>query len=145
MKEEKSSFMSFVEKELEMLLALEKTNITTDTKPQFEEAEEILKMSPQTYVNGLILDICKKLDGADFCDGSARLYIIDVIGKLLNSKNLTPLTLEDDEFNEVADNEEQGKIYQNRRNPYVFKTDKQGVYHLDGEEALKNERGELNE
>ncbi len=52
---------------------------------------------------------------------------INLFSKLARFEPLTPLTGEDDEWNDVGDG-----VFQNRRCPTVFKSDELGAYNIDG-------------
>lgn len=78
------------------------------------EDEEERKM--QKLINDNALEIVKK-----FCEmghsGFTAEYEINMIDRLLRQKNLTKLTLNDDEFVEVSNG-----IYQNKRDSRIFKS-----------------------
>ena len=78
------------------------------------EDEEERKM--QKIVNDNVLEIVRK-----FCEmghsGFSAEYEIDIIYKLLKQRNLTKLTLDDNEFVEMADG-----LFQNKRDSRIFKT-----------------------
>ena len=60
--------------------------------------------------------------------GFSAGYAISILKRLLAYKPLTPLTGEDDEWNEVSDN-----LYQNKRFSRVFKDGKDGeAYDIEG-------------
>ena len=63
--------------------------------------------------------------------GSSASYAISIISKLLQFHPLTPLTGEDDEWNEIGAQMGMGNIYQNRRCSDVFKDDN-GAYWSEG-------------
>lgn len=63
--------------------------------------------------------------------GSSASYAIGIISKLLQFHPLTPLTGEDDEWNEIGTQMGMGTIYQNRRCSNVFKDDS-GAYWSEG-------------
>lgn len=78
------------------------------------ENEEERKM--QKVINDNVLEIVRK-----FCEighsGFTAEYEINMIDRLLRQKNLTKLTLNDDEFVEVSNG-----IYQNKRDSRIFKS-----------------------
>lgn len=54
--------------------------------------------------------------------GSSARYCIPIIEALLNYRNITPLTGDDDEWIEVASRKTDGvKLFQNKRNGNIFK------------------------
>jgi hypothetical protein len=59
--------------------------------------------------------------------GFSASYAIALFEKLASWKPLTPLTGEDDEWNEVGTN-----VWHNRRNPSVFKKEDGQAYWMDG-------------
>lgn len=62
--------------------------------------------------------------------GFSAAYAVSILEKLLRFEPLSPLTGEDDEWNEIT--EEMGsKLYQNNRCSRVFK-DENGAYDIDG-------------
>lgn len=54
--------------------------------------------------------------------GFSANYAIGIFDKLVRFQTIGPLTGEDDEWNEVSE-DENGKLYQNRRDSEVFKDD----------------------
>lgn len=63
--------------------------------------------------------------------GFSANYVADIFNKLVRYQTLSPLTGNDDEWNEILDNQPQhGVLFQNNRNSAVFKTDKE-CYYLD--------------
>lgn len=61
--------------------------------------------------------------------GFSASYCLNLFEKLAKFEPITPLTGEDWEWVEVA--EQDGKLYQNKRCSHVFKDDK-GAYDIDG-------------
>ena len=59
--------------------------------------------------------------------GFSANMAINIFSKLARFEPLTPLTGEDDEWNEVGDG-----VFQNRRCPTVFKNAERGAYNIDG-------------
>lgn len=64
--------------------------------------------------------------------GFSAAYAIKILEKLLSYKPLTPLTGEDDEWTEVSENDEDGKLFQNKRYFSVFKNELGKVWNIDG-------------
>lgn len=63
--------------------------------------------------------------------GFSAGYVVSLFNKLARYETLSPLTGNDDEWNEIPDNQPQhGVLFQNNRNSAVFKTD-EGCYYLD--------------
>ena len=88
----------------------------SDDEMNNEMAEHILKMV--------------KLFGEENHSGFSAAYAVSILEKLLRFKPLSPLTGNDDEWNEIT--EEMGrKLYQNKRCSHVFK-DENGAYDIDG-------------
>ena len=101
------------------------------------EDEEGRKM--QESINNNILEMVKIFSDYGHSGFSAE-YTINILIKLLRQENLTPLTLKDDEFVEVAEG-----IFQNVRDYKIFK-DKNKFdgkpYNVDTMEVLeKNKNG----
>ena len=63
---------------------------------------------------------------------------------MVNFENLSPLTLADNEFEEVAKDGD-NTIYQNKRNFKVFKSTSKGLYHIEGQAALDDACGKFGE
>lgn len=63
--------------------------------------------------------------------GFSASYTISILEKLLRYEPLTPLTGEDDEWNEVHPDQYGLPVYQNKRCSHVFK-DKTGAYDTEG-------------
>ena len=61
--------------------------------------------------------------------GSSASYAISILEKVLRFEPVTPLTGNDDEWNEIGD--QNGTLYQNNRCSHVFKDDN-GAYDIDG-------------
>lgn len=62
--------------------------------------------------------------------GSTAPYAVDLFSKLALFKPIAPLTGEDWEWNDVAE-QNGGTLYQNKRASHVFK-DKNGAYDING-------------
>lgn len=77
------------------------------------EDEEAVKM--QKLINNHLLEIVKIFANFGHSGFSAE-YTIEMLTKLLKQQNLTPLTLEDDEFTEVSEG-----VFQNKRDYRIFK------------------------
>ena len=73
--------------------------------------------------------------------GFSAPYLINLFTKLANFKPLTPLTGEDDEWNDVSDYGDGTKLQQNKRYGSVFK-DKDSVYNIDGKVFWEWDRDE---
>ena len=122
--------------ELDKLLEVErKENLNCS----IEELENEVKMfggkTPQEYMNDAILNVIASID-PEVCSVSTVDYLLNTIYDLVKFRNLTPLTLEDSEWEFLVNDGDRGNIYQNKRNFAVFKDDKNGVYHSDGPEML---------
>lgn len=135
----------FAQTELDLLLEEErKANLNVPIETLEQEYKLFGNMTPQEFMNQQILDVIASIDSKKHSGGSLN-YMMNVITHLVRFHNLTPLTLADNEFVLVAEDEKSGKIYQNIRNFSVFKSDKQGVYHLDGPDELARCCGEAPE
>lgn len=129
--------------ELDMLVELEREdNLNTPIGILDAQWEERGGLTPQELINSIILDIISSIDSTKL-DRVSLNYIADVLNRLLNFQNLSPLSLIPAEFEEVATTMDGEKIYQNRRNLDVFKTESKGVYHLDGPAELDAALGEV--
>ena len=82
----------------------------------------------QRVINSNILDLVK-IFAKQGHSGLSASYVISVLYRLLKFKPLTPLTGEDDEWNEI-----QKGVYQNRRYSAVFKDNKDNstAYNIEG-------------
>jgi len=79
------------------------------------------------YVAKAILDLIELFDSQDH-SGFTAPYTISVFSKLAMFKPLSPLTGEDDEWNEMKDGS-----FQNKRYSAVFKDSKDGTaYNIEG-------------
>jgi len=63
--------------------------------------------------------------------GYSAAYAISLLSKLLKYNPITPLTGDDSEWMEIADQPDTGIIYQNKRHSAVFK-DNTGSYDIGG-------------
>lgn len=122
-------------RELDLLVELERQGNMDRPIEELEKEVEIFKgCTPQEYINKQILDIVAAINSPELT-GFALSYIMETLQALTRFQNLTPLSLNDDEFEEVF-REGDDILYQNKRNFSVFKSTKNGVYHLDGQSAL---------
>ena len=97
------------------------------------EDEEELKM--QKAINNDILEIIE-IFAKQGHSGMSAGYAISIITKLLNYEPITPLTLKDDEFVEVATG-----VFQNKRDGRIFKQADRfdgKPYNVDTKEILEN-------
>lgn len=71
----------------------------------------------------------------EFCNeghsGFSASYAVNILSKLMKYEPLSPLTGEDDEWNEVSDGNG-GKMYQNNRCSHVFKLEGKQAYDMNG-------------
>lgn len=98
--------------------------------------EEDLKY--QQLMNDSILEIVKVFAEQDH-SGSSANYSINILEKLLRQSFITPLTGEDDEWNEVGTG-----VFQNRRESAIFKQADRfngQAYYLEGK-AFSDDGGE---
>ena len=79
----------------------------------------------QDHMDGYILELLEVLCKQGHSNWSAT-YVINMFDRLSHYLPLTPLTGEDDEWNEVSDG-----LYQNKRYSAVFKN-ADGAYNVDG-------------
>lgn len=127
--------------ELDRLVELEReSNLNTPIEELEKETQIFDGMTPQEYVNTQILDVIAALNTSELSYGALH-YIMEIAFTLMRFENVSPLTLKDDEFVEVATEEDGSKLYQNKRNFNVFKSDSKGIYHLDGPAALERACG----
>lgn len=135
---------SHVEQELNTLLQYEQERRKSCTIEELEKEAEIFEgCTPQEYINRIILKIIKPFYDSDLSESSID-YLLDVVCRLVKFQNLSPLTLADDEFVKVADDNGED-LYQNIRNCLVFKTKSKGIYHLDGQKYLDIACGKFNQ
>lgn len=131
--------------ELNLLLELERQeNMNTSIGDLEQEVEIFGGMTAQEFLNDQILNIISSIDSTRL-SGSTMQYILDTIYTLGRYENLTPLTLDDNEFEEVSDDGNGNKLYQNKRNFKVFKSDTRGIYHIDGQHELDRACGKCPE
>lgn len=129
-----SEMYKFAKIELDLLLEQErKFNMSTPIGELEKETELFDGMTMQESMNNDILALIEALPTGH--SGMSFAYMMDCFNQLVRFKNLTSLTLNDNEFVEVARDGDE-IIYQNVRNFSVFKTTKKGIYHLDGPDAL---------
>ncbi len=92
-------------------------------------AEEELKYIRGDEYNDMVADAVLEIIRV-FADqghsGFSASITTNIVEKLMRFEPLTPLTGEDNEWNQISDN-----LYQNRRSPRVFKEDGQ-AYDIDG-------------
>ena len=78
--------------------------------------------------------------------GFSASYAISILTKLMDFKPLSPLTGEDDEWNNLVENYESVPHWQNKRRSSVFKNADGSCYDIDGkvfwEWAMPYEEGE---
>lgn len=135
-----------VETELNLLLEEErKANLNKPIEELEREAEMFGGLTPQEYINEHIRTVMSSVYDLPDMSRASLDYLFRTAFLLASYINLSPLTLDDSEFELVATSEEDGKIYQNKRNFSVFKSDKKGVYHLDGKGALDAALGKFEE
>jgi len=79
----------------------------------------------QHYMDACILELLEVLCKQNHSNNTAA-YVLNAFDRLAHYLPLTPLTGEDDEWNEVSDG-----LYQNKRYSAIFK-DKDGAYNIDG-------------
>lgn len=127
--------------ELNILLELErKENANAPIEELDRECEIFNGMTPQEYMNNQILNVIASINSPELSSSTLQ-YLLNTVYTLCQFQNLTPLTLDDNEFEEVAEDATGEKLYQNKRNFNVFKTASKGVYHLDGPAALNEALG----
>lgn len=131
--------------ELDLLLEEERQRNMGRPIGELEQENEIFGgMTAQEFINEQVLNILVTVDSTKL-SGSSIQYVLDMVYALSRYWNLTPLTLKDDEFEEVSDDGKGGKLYQNKRNFSVFKSDSKGIYHIDGSYELDKACGKCPE
>lgn len=70
--------------------------------------------------------------------GSSAWWTADILNRLLNWKNLSPLTPNKDEWMDITDMCDGNVMYQSKRNPACFTTDFKTFYDVD---KKRNEKG----
>ena len=104
------TLVSHAERELDLI------GMTEDDEMNGEMRKHILHMIKEFRTEGH--------------SGFSAQYAINILTKLMKYEPLSPLTGEDDEWNDVS--EHNGRItYQNRRASHVFK-DETGAYDING-------------
>lgn len=132
-------------KELDLLFELERQENMDKPIGELEnECNSFGGMTAQEFMNEQILNVLASIDSTQLT-GFTMKYLLDTVYTLCRYWNLTPLTLADDEFEEVAEDENGCKLYQNKRNFSVFKSDSKGVYHIDGKDELDRACGKCPE
>ena len=100
-----------------------------------EKELDLIGMTDDGDMNGMmrkhLLHMIKEFADEGHSGFSAN-YAIQCLSKLLAYKPLSPLTGKDDEWGEVAQ-EDEGPLFQNKRYSSVFKVGKDGeAYNIDG-------------
>ena len=95
----------------------------------------------QEHINNDILEIVQ-LFASQRHSGFSSSYALSILKRLLDWKPITPLTGEDDEWNDVPDWDTGENIQQNKRCPEVFRKnfDNATAYYLDGK-VFSNDGG----
>lgn len=102
------SFISFAESELDRI------GMTADS-------EDEMNIAMRKHILHMVTEFCDEGHS-----GFSANYAISCLEKLLRYEPLSPLTGDDDEWNDVG-----GGTYQNKRCGRVFK-DENGAYDIDG-------------
>lgn len=92
--------------------------------------EDKESLSMQQAIDKNILDLIKVFSNQGH-SGFTAPYVIDILQRLLHYKPLTPLTGEDDEWEDVTSYGYDTPTFQNKRCSAVFKDDK-GAYWVEG-------------
>ena len=122
--------------ELDKLLEIErKENLSRSVEELENEVAMFDGKTPQEFMNDAILEVIASIN-PDIHSFNSMDYLLNSVYDLVKFRNLTPLTLGDEEWVYILDDPDKGKVYQNTRNFAVFKDDKNGVYHSDGPEML---------
>lgn len=122
--------------ELDKLLEKEReANLNRTIEELEKEVETFGGMTPQEHMNSCILNVIASIN-PEVCSVMSLDYLLNAVYDLAKFRNLTPLTLGDEEWVHLLDDEEKGPIYQNKRNFSVFKDNVNGVYHSDGQAFL---------
>lgn len=122
--------------ELDKLLESErKGNLDKPIEELEIEVEMFGGMTPQEFMNECILNVIAAVN-PEVCTAYTLDYFLNAVYDLVKFRNLTPLTLGDEEWDFILEDGDKGKVYQNKRNFSVFKDDKNGVYHSDGPAML---------
>lgn len=83
---------------------------------------------PNVWVRENVLELIEKISEQGH-SGTSIHYVIELFKRLATYTPITPLTGEDDEWNEV---DEVNGVWQNKRHPAIFKSNDRGPYWLDG-------------
>lgn len=122
--------------ELDLLLEKERENNKNRSIEDLDnEVSWFNGKTAQEFMNDVILNIIASIDPS-ISSVLSLDYLLNTVYDLVKFRNLTPLTLNDNEWVHVSDDSDRGKIYQNKRNFDVFKDDKNGVFHSDGSDSL---------
>lgn len=92
--------------------------------------EDKESLSMQQAINKNILELIDVFSNQHH-SGFTASYVIDILQRLLHYKPLTPLTREDDEWEDVTSYGYDTPTFQNKRCSAVFKDDK-GAYWVEG-------------
>lgn len=122
--------------ELDILLEKERENNKNRSIEDLEnETSWFGGKTAQEFMNDIILNVIAAIDPG-IVSVSSMDYLLSAVNDLAKYRNLTPLTLNDNEWVYISDDPNRGKIYQNKRNFEVFKDDVNGVFHSDGSDML---------
>lgn len=124
------------ERELDLLLEDERER--NKQRPIGELESEYARFgnkTPQEFINEEVLKIMSMIN-PELHSTKSISHVLDIVYRLAQLENLLPLTLKDDEFIKVIEEQDGDTLYQNVRNIKVFKNNKRGIYHLDGKAAL---------
>lgn len=128
-----SSLEEFTKNELNRLLEIEKesgSNIIIKSK----------NMTAQEYINDNIMKLMQPVFSLEDRSPNSMKYLLQVIYSLSQFEPISPLTLADNEFEEISRSNKQ-ILYRNKRNPNVWKEVNYKIYHTDGDEALNKACG----
>lgn len=127
----------FVENELRLLLQQERDYMKDLSIDQLDK-RLIGEKTPQEFINDNIRNIMKPLYEIQSYSESNLDYLLQAVYSLSHFQNLAPLSLEDDEFEEVNHTYDT-VTYRNKRNHKVFKEVR--IFHLDGKDSLDKVSG----
>lgn len=143
-----SELYRHAERELDRLVEDErKSNMVRSIGDLEEDVKTFNGMTPQEFVREEVLNIISVIDPKKHRVETISA-VLEIAGRLVKLENLLPLTLDDNEFEEVArvslEDGTEDVVYQNTRNIKVYKSTQKGVYHLDGLASLEIATGRFN-
>lgn len=96
------------------------------------------ELNMQKVIDNNILELIKIFSNQGHT-GATASYVISILNRLLEYKPLTPLTGEEDEWEDISKYQNNTPGWQNKRCPSIFKNEK-GAYWVEGK-IFSNDNG----